>query len=857
MAESQDVWGELVKALEAQELGQLPVLANDALGRVVGEEGPERKVLRALQASGGFEVLAARGAESRAKWLAEQIIVAGRNNQRVAAEDLAFSLRELISKSGVSLDDELAIKALRALRSLRAFEALAYLGDRLVALGVEDPEVRKLVAQGLIDYGYPRAALAALEKMLTETPPEHPQHIDGCGVAGRAYKQVYVEAREKASKGTTSSSLRQALARSVRSYEEGYFASFNRQDSRLEEWSYHAINLVAVLERAKRDGVSVHTRVNSVKLADYLIEAYGPDGAKTAGAWDKATLGEAYVAKGDWVNAEKWFRMFATATDVDSFALAGAIRQLEQVWLLDTANEAQRQLLYFLKGQLLAKNGGEIALTAEARQQLTRAKLQSGGQVEAFVGEGRPKPLSWFRKGLECANSVGLVKRISNDQGFGTGFLARGGDFIPSLGDLPVFVTNAHVLSERTSELGDPSAPSVHTKKAKVEFTEAGESIVRREFNFTRILWDSPRHELDCTILELDKAPKDIPVRSLSDRAPAPGKSRVIVIGHPGGEREVKISLFEAPILSFGPKGLLNETGNAGAKFLHYTNPTIGGNSGSPVFDIDDWQVVGLHHAGPTTQSIARAKQGIAGEEQPGNEGIFIRSITEAAERQSTGRTIVPAPSVPVPVESVAPAPAASVESMPVIGESQSRAPGALQAVPEAKPDEGPGALGHDIPKDMRQGRTTTITVALSRTDSERLMAGMRAADVSIQQIMTHAAMSVGLRAPTGGFRIEPINSETQWIDRKRSSLEDVTKWQWLVTPIKVGVQPLLLVVQGREFRDGIEAALPSTTQNIEVKVRVDKVDRGMAVAKWASVAAGGGLLSVIGQMIAKTFLLH
>ena len=77
------------------------------------------------------------------------------------------------------------------------------------------------------------------------------------------------------------------------------------------------------------------------------------------------------------------------------------------------------------------------------------------------------------------------------------------------------------------------------------------------------------------------------------------------------------------------------------------------------------------------------------------------------------------------------------------------------------------------------------------------------------------------------------------------------------MTGVQTCALPILLVVQGREFRDGIEAALPSTTQNIEVKVRVDKIDRSVAVAKWAGVAAGGGLLSVLGQMIAKTFLLH
>jgi hypothetical protein len=196
-----------------------------------------------------------------------------------------------------------------------------------------------------------------------------------------------------------------------------------------------------------------------------------------------------------------------------------------------------------------------------------------------------------------------------------------------------------------------------------------------------------------------------------------------------------------------------------------------------------------------------------------------------------------------------------TAESAPLLDGPQAPPPGVLQSVPEAKSTEGPGALGHDIPKDMKQGRTVTITVNLARTHSEQLMAGLRPADVSLHEVMTHAAMSVGLRAPHGAFRIEPITSETQWLDRKRGSLEDVTRWQWLVTPLKTGRHELLLVLQGREFRDGIEAALPSMTQNIQVRVRVDKVDRGWAAAKWASVAAGGGLLSFLGQLFARSFL--
>ncbi len=57
--------------------------------------------------------------------------------------------------------------------------------------------------------------------------------------------------------------------------------------------------------------------------------------------------------------------------------------------------------------------------------------------MEAYLSDGRPKPVGWLKAGLERANSVALIKTIASGQGFGTGFLVRAGDFIPSSGTCP------------------------------------------------------------------------------------------------------------------------------------------------------------------------------------------------------------------------------------------------------------------------------------------------------------------------------------------------------------------------------------------------------------------------------------
>lgn len=801
----------------------------------------EQRALLELLNSGALDRLDQEKAELRARWLATQIIVCTDKKDKISANRLALDLRELLMRQGAILDEELAIKVLKALRGVRAFEALARLGDRLLALGLQDPMIPKLVGQGLIDSGYPRAGLAILEGYLPSLPQDHPERLDGLGIAGRAHKQVYADAAVRPGHASPAP-LRAAIQRSVTCYEDAYLTSRGRLQPRFSEWSYPAINLIAVLHRAGRDGLTVPSRVNAEDLARQILTEFSALADDKREPWDLATAGEAYLALNDWSNAEYWLHEYAKRKDVNAFALGGTLRQLEEVWKLDPKHEIQGRILYVLKAQLLAKDGGNILLTPEARAQLMSVQPQanSAANLEVFLSDGRPLPVGWFRQGLERTNSVGLVQRKSNKIGFGTGFLVRAGDFIPHMGDEPVFLTNAHVLSERPSELNDPHQPSVLPKHAVVEFTEAANGISRLSFEIDRILWDSPRSELDACLIAFKSPPDNIPVCAMSTRRPEVGKSRVIVIGHPGGEREMKLSLYESPVTSFSPKGLLSSGHDDQHHFLRYTNPTIGGNSGSPVFDIEDWCVIGLHHAG----SAAEASDGAGGASgKPfGNEGIFIQSIMGAALRGQ--RSLVPA----------------GVPSMERSGASEALPEAVLESVP-SKPSAGAaprglsGKMVHDIPAQMLERRPITVTANISRMESEKLFSEMKSRPTASYDIIPTAAMTLALCSAEGAFEIVPLTPDTQWIDRRDATLDSVTTWKWTVKPLKTGTHELWLVLNGREARNGIEAALPAREQRFPVRIQVDTGARALTFTKWAAVAAGGGMVSWIGQLLLRSSL--
>ncbi|MFA9272967.1 MAG: hypothetical protein ACEQSX_19915, partial [Baekduiaceae bacterium] len=59
---------------------------------------------------------------------------------------------------------------------------------------------------------------------------------------------------------------------------------------------------------------------------------------------------------------------------------------------------------------------------------------------------------------------------------------------------------------------------------------------------------------------------------------------------------------------------------------LHYRTPTVGGSSGSPVFDGDSFTLLGVHHAGAADMRRLNGRPGI----YAANEGIWIDSIRQA-----------------------------------------------------------------------------------------------------------------------------------------------------------------------------------------------------------------------------------
>ncbi len=145
---------------------------------------------------------------------------------------------------------------------------------------------------------------------------------------------------------------------------------------------------------------------------------------------------------------------------------------------------------------------------------------------------------------------------------------------------------------------------------------------------------------------------------------------------------------------------------------------------------------------------------------------------------------------------------------------------------------QGGGPLVETIPRRMRLGRASSAQVRIARDKIDGLimllLSGRGMAHRS-EGFITRA-LSVRLRAPDGGFAIEPGSPETQWVETAPGLQHDeFVNWRWSVTPQRRGRGRLLLIVTVRIVgRDGLATETAPPDRVIEVSVKGGRLRRLM-----------------------------
>lgn len=519
---------------------------------------------------------------------------------RTRAEQAAARVRGLCSESELAQARELAVE----LRNARLYPQLVQLAEAISRKLPADARNRRLYAQALIEQGLVTAAIDVLKPLAARLSRSDPESAEASGLLGRAHKQVFFDSGDKTSEGA-----REALKQAIAIYRKPF------DENPANTW--HGVNLVALLTRARRLGLRVAADLKPEVVAQAVVAQLNAVPANLRDEWHLPTLAEASLGLNDWAAVEAALKGYVADDKAKAFMIASTLRQFTQVWDIESIDERGRALADILRARLLEVSGGELKLAPQALQRARAQGEPPAGQLEAVLGEFGAKTWKWWKTGLERAGSVCSVRTKVGDR-MGTGWLVRASNLGREPGDELLVVTNFHVVNAQGAN--DGIAPE--SAEVVFEAVDADKAYAIKE-----IVWSSPPDRHDCSVLRLaEPVAAGIAPLPLSKALPLVEKTaHVYVIGHPGG-RDLAFSLQDNALLDHeGPPA--GKPGIEGVCRVHYRAPTEGGSSGSPVFNAALWEVIALHHSGGKL-GMPRLN-GQAGT-YAANEGIWVQSIVAA-----------------------------------------------------------------------------------------------------------------------------------------------------------------------------------------------------------------------------------
>ncbi len=528
-----------------------------------------------------------------------EISLATESLDKLKVEQLCHQLIEDLPTDDEPFPAFEAKMILLALRKKKFFNLMIDLADAFLSDDQTDPQIIRQYGQALINQGKFRGALSFLSILINDSDTDKAERNEALGLIGRIHKQSYIN-KKNATHQKKGKMMEDAL--------NSYLLAFqsDRQENR-----WHGINVVALLCRASRDGLSNITTEDAEQIATKLVQQITElDYGGFATLWDYAIALEASIALKNNDTAIKWAEKYI-GNEPDAFELSSTIRQLEEVWEITPESKVGGEIISLLSAALLAAEDGALFFT---KQKFARFKNNFDQiRLEKVFGDDSYKRIKWMQLGLERAESIGLICRKSG-KGIGTGFLIKGSSISKALDDNWYFLTNSHVLTndEEVIKHSTPGRKPLRTKEAYISFDLLFDPD-NPEYEIGPVIWTSPPDELDATLVQLESIPSgNIETYQVSTELPdLETNPRLYIVGHPNGG-DLSVSLQDNFMLEFNDN------------LVQYRTPTDPGSSGSPIFN-EDWALVGIHHAGSFEKSSLTDLK----KEHEANEGIRISAIIE------------------------------------------------------------------------------------------------------------------------------------------------------------------------------------------------------------------------------------
>jgi hypothetical protein len=321
-----------------------------------------------------------------------------------------FCEDELIARirANEPLPRVLARKILRALSERRLHRALESVAEAVINVGWNDPEFQLFYARALVLQGKLTPALQVLKPLQQGSSQSEGERMEVLELVGEACKRLYVERSAPLLPAS-----RQNVLRAIRAYSDAY-----NLDRRV---LWYGINVVALVHRAGKDGIRIPedivadllrsgdvtpVEVGMRKLARAILtEVQERMDTGDAAFRDFAVAAQASLALDAPSDVDTWLASCVNET-VDSFDLAELLRQLTDVWQLDSSSEAGRRTLPLLRAALLKQEGGALSLSIGDANQDCKFLEGADRAFRNFIGSESVGMLGWYVAGLVRSWSI-------------------------------------------------------------------------------------------------------------------------------------------------------------------------------------------------------------------------------------------------------------------------------------------------------------------------------------------------------------------------------------------------------------------------------------------------------------------
>ncbi len=242
-------------------------------------------------------------------------------------ESLLVSLERHLTQRPYPYPATHARKDLKVLRRKRQFRLMGRYAEMVLASGIDDLEVRRQLAQSLIERGQLDDALAVLQHIVTSASPDHRERVEALGLIGRLFKQMYVNDPDD----------RSAPGQLRRAFDEYYGVYRDGPDN-----FWHGVNASSLLLRAVGDGMPWASRDEAREIANQILKRW--DQREKSGelqVWDFASRVEALIAVERFDDAAQALDAYLAHPEMDAFEVSSTFRQFDQVLQLASVPEGR------------------------------------------------------------------------------------------------------------------------------------------------------------------------------------------------------------------------------------------------------------------------------------------------------------------------------------------------------------------------------------------------------------------------------------------------------------------------------------------------------------------------------------